>query len=85
MCMCGRRDGGVLMRACVLVRVRVRVRVGMLQDVDYDENFKFYMTTKMSNPHYLPDVCIKASMGGGWGGSAQAALGGGVNEVPPPC
>ena len=30
------------------------------QDIDYDENFKFYMTTKMSNPHYLPDVCIKA-------------------------
>lgn len=25
-------------------------------DIDYDKNFKFYMTTKMSNPHYLPEV-----------------------------
>lgn len=28
-------------------------------DIDYDKNFRFYMTTKMSNPHYLPEVCIK--------------------------
>eukprot|EP00605_Chrysophyceae_sp_TOSAG23-4_P001498 GSChrysophyteH1.ASY1.ANO1.1642.1 assembled CDS len=28
-------------------------------DVDYDDLFKLYMTTKMPNPHYLPEVCIK--------------------------
>ena len=28
--------------------------------VDYDKNFLFYMTTKMPNPHYFPEVCIKA-------------------------
>ena len=24
--------------------------------------FSFYMTTKMSNPHYLPEVCIKVTI-----------------------
>ena len=27
-------------------------------DVDYDDSFRFYMTTKLPNPHYLPDVSI---------------------------
>lgn len=31
-------------------------------NLDYDENFKFYMTTKMPNPHYLPEVCIKVTL-----------------------
>lgn len=31
-------------------------------DVDYDPNFKLYMTSRMSNPHYMPDVCIKVTL-----------------------
>lgn len=31
-------------------------------DIDYDDNFKFYMTTKMPNPHYLPEICIKVTL-----------------------
>lgn len=31
-------------------------------DVDYDHNFKLYMTTKVANPHYMPDVCIKVTL-----------------------
>jgi dynein heavy chain len=31
-------------------------------NIDYDDNFKFYMTTKMPNPHYLPEVCIKVTI-----------------------
>eukprot|EP00606_Chrysophyceae_sp_TOSAG23-5_P001616 GSChrysophyteH2.ASY1.ANO1.110.1 assembled CDS len=31
-------------------------------DVDYDDLFKLYMTTKMPNPHYLPEVCIKVTI-----------------------
>eukprot|EP00933_Yihiella_yeosuensis_P014688 TRINITY_DN13064_c0_g2_i1.p1 TRINITY_DN13064_c0_g2~~TRINITY_DN13064_c0_g2_i1.p1 ORF type:complete len:1259 (-),score=321.04 TRINITY_DN13064_c0_g2_i1:1184-4960(-) len=31
-------------------------------DVPYDENFAFYITTKMANPHYLPEVCIKVTV-----------------------
>lgn len=31
-------------------------------NVDYDSNFRLYMTTKMANPHYLPEVCIKVTI-----------------------
>lgn len=30
--------------------------------VEYDRNFKLYITTKMNNPHYLPEVCIKVTI-----------------------
>lgn len=30
--------------------------------MDYDEHFKLYMTTKLPNPHYLPEVCIKVTI-----------------------
>ena len=29
---------------------------------DYDNNFSFFMTTKMPNPHYLPEVFIKLTI-----------------------
>ncbi len=31
-------------------------------DVDYDPGFKLYVMTKMPNPHYLPEVCIKVTV-----------------------
>jgi dynein heavy chain len=31
-------------------------------NIDYDDLFKFYMTTKMPNPHYLPEICIKVTL-----------------------
>ena len=37
------------------------IRIGD-SDVDYNDAFKFYMTTKMPNPHYLPEVCIKVTI-----------------------
>ena len=40
---------------------RLLIRLGD-SDIDYDRNFRFYMTTKMSNPHYLPEVCIKVTI-----------------------
>ena len=30
--------------------------------VEYDRNFKLFITTKLSNPHYLPEVCIKVTI-----------------------
>ena len=30
--------------------------------MDYDPNFKLYVSTKMPNPHYLPEVCIKVTI-----------------------
>ena len=40
---------------------RLLIRIGD-SDVDYDVNFRFYMTTKMANPHYLPEICIKVTI-----------------------
>ena len=40
---------------------RLLIRLGD-SDIDYDKNFRFYMTSKMSNPHYLPEVCIKVTI-----------------------
>ena len=36
---------------------RMLIRVGDT-DVDYDPGFKLYLTTKLPNPHYLPEVCM---------------------------
>lgn len=30
--------------------------------IDYDEHFKLYMTSKLPNPHYAPEVCIKVTL-----------------------
>jgi len=51
----------ILMKQLFKQGGRVLIRLGE-QDVDYDENFRFYMTTKLPNPHYLPDVCIKSTI-----------------------
>ena len=40
---------------------RLLIRLGD-SDIDYDRNFRFYMTSKMSNPHYLPEICIKVTI-----------------------
>jgi len=40
---------------------RLLIRLGDT-DIEYNSGFKFYMTTKLSNPHYLPEVCIKVTI-----------------------
>ena len=40
---------------------RLLIRIGD-SDVDYNEDFKFYLTTKLPNPHFLPEVCIKVTI-----------------------
>lgn len=34
------------------------IRLGE-KTLPYDSRFKLYMTTKLSNPHYLPETCVK--------------------------
>lgn len=29
--------------------------------IEYSHNFRFYMTTKLRNPHYLPEVSARAA------------------------
>jgi dynein heavy chain len=37
------------------------IRLGS-EDVPYNSNFQFFITTKMGNPHYLPEICIKVTI-----------------------
>ena len=32
------------------------------KDIDYNPNFRFFLTTKMANPHYMPQICIKVTI-----------------------
>jgi len=27
--------------------------------LDYHPDFRFFMTTKIANPHYPPEICVK--------------------------
>ena len=51
----------VLQRATFKEGNRLLITLGD-SNVDYDENFKLYMTTKLPNPHYLPEICIKVTV-----------------------
>jgi hypothetical protein len=31
-------------------------------EVEYDPRFRLYLTTRLPNPHYLPEVCIKVNL-----------------------
>ena len=46
----------VLLKQTFIQGGRLLIRLGD-SDIDYDKNFKFYMTSKLSNPHYLPGEC----------------------------
>ncbi|TYZ63897.1 hypothetical protein PybrP1_001177 [[Pythium] brassicae (nom. inval.)] len=30
--------------------------------IPYNESFRFFLTTKLANPHYAPEVCVKVSL-----------------------
>lgn len=32
------------------------------QMINFNPDFKFYITTKMSRPHYSPEICVKVTM-----------------------
>ncbi|KAK7497834.1 hypothetical protein BaRGS_00010968 [Batillaria attramentaria] len=51
----------ILLKQTFMQGGRLLIRLGD-SDIDYDRNFRFYMTTKMANPHYLPEVCIKVTI-----------------------
>ena len=32
------------------------------EQIEYSRDFKFYVTTKLSKPHFAPEVCVKVTM-----------------------
>jgi len=51
----------ILTKQIVEVGGRKFVRLGD-KEVDYDDGFKLFITTKLPNPHYMPEVCIKVTV-----------------------
>ena len=51
----------ILTKAIFKQQGRLLVHLGD-SDVDYDPNFQLYITTKMPNPHYLPEIYIKVTV-----------------------
>ncbi|KAJ1562004.1 Dynein heavy chain 2, axonemal, partial [Cladochytrium tenue] len=51
----------VISKAVVKSAGRLIIKLGD-KDVEYNPDFKFYMTTKLPNPHYPPEVFAKAAI-----------------------
>lgn len=50
----------VLLKLVVTVGGISKIRLGD-NNVEYDPNFRLYISTKMANPHYPPELCVKVS------------------------
>jgi ubiquitin-protein ligase len=37
------------------------IRIGD-KEIEYNPDFKFYITTKLSNPHYTPEISTKTTI-----------------------
>ncbi|XP_073976967.1 dynein heavy chain at 16F isoform X2 [Rhodnius prolixus] len=51
----------ILLKQIVMQGGRMVIRIGDAY-VEYDPNFRLYITTKLSNPHYLPEICIQITL-----------------------
>ncbi|XP_047524724.1 dynein axonemal heavy chain 6 [Pieris napi] len=51
----------VLLKQTFLQAGRLLIHLGD-SDIEYDTNFRLYLTTKLANPHYLPEICIQVTL-----------------------
>ncbi len=51
----------VLAKAIITDGTRKILKLGD-KELDYSEDFKFFMTTKLSNPHYTPEISTKVTI-----------------------
>ena len=51
----------LLLRQTFKHQGRLLLRLGDT-DIDYEPNFRFYITTKLPNPHYMPELQIKVTV-----------------------
>ena len=66
----------------------LRIRLGD-STVEYNEEFRLFMTTKLPNPHYSPEICVQVPRGRtrscedvGWFFFSCTSAGGERNTVP---
>lgn len=53
--------GPILSRSITVLAGRSTIKLGDTE-VDYNNDFRLYITTKLSNPHYLPEVCVQVTL-----------------------
>merc|ERR1719409_1189332 len=51
----------IMSRAIVKVGNRSVIKLGD-KEVDYNPEFRFYLTSKLANPHYTPEISTKATI-----------------------
>lgn len=51
----------VLLKQIVMTGGIPMIKIGD-NTVEYDKNFRFYITTKLTNPHYPPELCVKVNL-----------------------
>jgi dynein heavy chain len=51
----------ILMKSLIQVGKNAYVKVGD-KELEYDPDFKLYITTRMPNPHYTPEVSTKVTV-----------------------
>ena len=51
----------VLQKKIVMIGSAPHLQIGDSQ-VPYDSEFRLYMTTKLPNPHYSPDICVMLTL-----------------------
>lgn len=47
----------VLAKAVTKRGNNLQIKIGE-DDIEYSEDFKFFITTKLSKPHFAPEVCV---------------------------
>eukprot|EP01012_Entosiphon_sulcatum_P030911 TRINITY_DN3847_c0_g1_i1.p1 TRINITY_DN3847_c0_g1~~TRINITY_DN3847_c0_g1_i1.p1 ORF type:complete len:4187 (-),score=787.17 TRINITY_DN3847_c0_g1_i1:47-10915(-) len=51
----------ILLRQTFLMGNSVMIKIGD-NNIPYDERFRLFLTTKLQNPHYPPETCVKVSL-----------------------
>ena len=51
----------ILLRRTFRQGAQMMMRIGD-NNVPYNDTFRFFLTTKLSNPHYAPEVCVKVTL-----------------------
>ncbi len=51
----------ILLRRTFKQGAQLMMRIGD-NNVPYNDSFRFFLTTKLSNPHYAPEVCVKVTL-----------------------